>query len=60
MPDPDLTAVLLALAIAGGLSASKVASDLRRKRALRRICDLCGRLRVLGEQTCDCVRRNVR
>jgi hypothetical protein len=60
MPDPDLTAILLTLAVAGGLSVSKVASELRRKRALRSFCNLCGRLRILGERTCDCVTREPR
>jgi hypothetical protein len=57
MPDPDLTAVLLTLAVAGGLGLRSKLSGLRRRRSSGRFCDLCGRVLVLGEKTCDCSRR---
>jgi hypothetical protein len=57
MPDPDLTAVLLMLVVAGTLALPRALSEFRRRRTLRRFCAICGRLLILGEQTCDCVVR---
>jgi hypothetical protein len=52
--DPELAAILAALA-AGALAAAPrfQRSLLRRRRALRE-CLLCGRSIVLRERTCDC------
>ena len=60
MPDPDVTAVLLTIAIAGSLSLPRAVSYLRKRRSLKRVCALCGRLLTLGEQTCDCALRGPR
>jgi hypothetical protein len=60
MPDPDLTAVLLALVIAGTLALPSALSWFRRRKAMRRLCEICGRLLILGEQTCDCTMRRDR
>jgi hypothetical protein len=54
MPDPDLTAVILTIAIAAGLGMPSLTSTLRRRRSVRRFCQACGRILVLGERTCDC------
>jgi hypothetical protein len=56
MPDPDLTAVLLTVAVAAGLGLGSKLAGMRRRRTIDRFCDLCGRVLVLGEKTCDCIR----
>jgi hypothetical protein len=55
MLDPDVTAVLLTVGLAGALGLPSLVATVRRRRALSRFCDLCGRLLVLGERTCDCL-----
>jgi hypothetical protein len=60
MPDPDVTAVLLTIAIAGSLSLPRAVSNLRKRRNLKRVCAFCGRLLILGEKTCDCALRGPR
>jgi hypothetical protein len=46
----DLVAVLSALALAVGIGLP----GLRRRQQGLRACLRCGRVRLLGEQTCDC------
>jgi hypothetical protein len=49
--DPELAAVLLALACAAALAAP---SWMRAVRRAERFCESCGRRMLLGEKTCDC------
>jgi hypothetical protein len=60
MLDPDLTAVLLTVGLAGALGLPSLAASVRRRRALGRFCHLCGRLIVLGERTCECLAEPLR
>ena len=60
MLDPDVTAVLLTVGLAGALGLPGLVATVRRRRALARFCDLCGRLLVLGERTCDCLSEALR
>jgi hypothetical protein len=46
----EFVAVLAALAVAAGVGLPGV----RRRRQALRACLRCGRVRVLGERTCDC------
>jgi hypothetical protein len=46
----DLVAVLGALALAVGVGLP----GLRRRQEALRVCLSCGRVRLLGERTCDC------
>jgi hypothetical protein len=50
--DPGLASVLLAFAFAGLLALPGLAKAARR--AEQRFCETCGRLKILGERTCDC------
>jgi hypothetical protein len=50
--DPQLAAILLAFAFAGLLSLSGLHKAARRTE--QRFCETCGRLKILGERTCDC------
>jgi hypothetical protein len=52
MLDPGLASVILAFAFAGLLALPGLARTARR--AERRFCETCGRLKILGERTCDC------
>jgi hypothetical protein len=52
--DPDVAAVCLTALVALVLAVPAFADGVRRRRELRRVCALCGRLLVLGERTCDC------
>jgi hypothetical protein len=49
--DPALAALLLAFAFAGLLSLPGLRKAARRA---ERFCAICGRLKILGERTCDC------
>jgi len=49
--DPQLAAVLLALALAAGLAVPGWVRALKRA---ERFCESCGRRLLLGEKTCDC------
>jgi hypothetical protein len=50
--DPGLASVLLAFAFAGLLALPGLRKTARR--AEQRVCETCGRLKILGERTCDC------
>ncbi|HUI36047.1 MAG TPA: hypothetical protein VLZ04_01025, partial [Gaiellaceae bacterium] len=50
--DPGLAAFLLAFAFAGLLALPGLRKTARR--AEQRFCETCGRLKILGERTCDC------
>jgi hypothetical protein len=50
--DPGPAAFLLAFAFAGLLALPGLRKTARR--AEQRFCDTCGRLKILGERTCDC------
>jgi hypothetical protein len=50
--DPGLASVLLAFAFAGLLALPGLRKAARR--AEQRVCEACGRLKILGERTCDC------
>jgi hypothetical protein len=50
--DPGLVSFLLAFALAGVLALPGLRKGARR--AERRFCETCGRLKILGERTCDC------
>jgi hypothetical protein len=50
--DPALASLLLAFAFAGLLSLPGLRKAVRR--AEQRVCETCGRLKILGERTCDC------
>jgi hypothetical protein len=49
--DPELVAVLLAIAFAAALSLPGLCKALRRG---ERFCASCGRRVLLGQRTCDC------
>jgi hypothetical protein len=49
--DPELIAVLLALAFAALLAAP---GWMKAVRDAERTCESCGRRLLLGEKTCDC------
>jgi hypothetical protein len=51
MIDPELAAVLLAVAFAGALALPGLRKALRRG---ERFCASCGRRVLLGQRTCDC------
>ena len=51
MLDPELAAVLLALALAAALAAP---GWMKAARRVERFCESCGRRMLLGEKTCDC------
>jgi hypothetical protein len=50
--DPGLASVLLAFGFAGLLALPGLRKTARR--AEQRFCETCGRLKILGERTCDC------
>ena len=50
--DPGVASVLLAFAFAGLLAIPGLRKKARR--AEQRVCEACGRLKILGERTCDC------
>jgi hypothetical protein len=50
--DPGLASFLLAFAVAGVLALPGLRKAARR--AEQRFCETCGRLKILGERTCDC------
>jgi hypothetical protein len=50
--DPGLASFLLAFALAGVLALPGLRKAARR--AEQRVCETCGRLKILGERTCDC------
>jgi hypothetical protein len=50
--DPGLASFLLAFAFAGLLSLPSLRKAARQ--AEKRFCETCGRLKILGERTCDC------
>jgi hypothetical protein len=50
--DPGLASVLLTFAFAGVLALPGLRKAARR--AEQRVCEACGRLKILGERTCDC------
>jgi hypothetical protein len=52
MLDPGLASFFLAFAFAGVLAIPGLRKAARR--AEQRACETCGRLKILGEQTCDC------
>jgi len=54
MPDPDLSAILLALAAAGVFALAALPGAVRRRRSLQQACASCGRRILHGEKTCDC------
>jgi hypothetical protein len=49
--DPDITAVLLAFALAAALAIPGFRKGIRRT---ERFCISCGRRILLGQRTCDC------
>jgi hypothetical protein len=52
--DPEVAAILAALAGAMLAGAPRVQRSLTRRRRAVRECLECGRSIVLGERTCDC------
>jgi hypothetical protein len=52
MLDPGLASVLVAFAFAGLLALPGLRKAAQR--AEQRFCESCGRLKILGERTCDC------
>jgi hypothetical protein len=52
--DPEVAAVLLTILVAGLLAVPALVAGAGRRREVRRVCALCGRILVLGERTCDC------
>jgi len=53
--DPEIVAVLSALAFGTAVGLPGLQKAVRRKRQVLRECLRCGRTLVLGERTCDCV-----
>jgi hypothetical protein len=52
--DPEVAAILAALAGAMLAGVPRVQRSLRRRRRAVRRCLACGRSIVFGERTCDC------
>jgi hypothetical protein len=53
--DPEVAAIVAALAFGTAVGLPGLQKALRRKRRALRECLRCGRKIVLGERTCDCV-----
>jgi hypothetical protein len=52
--DPEVAAILAALAAAALAGAPRLQRSLRRRRRAVRECLACGRSIVFGERTCEC------
>ena len=52
--DPEVAAVVAALALGTAVGLPGLQKAVRRKRQALRECLRCGRRLVLGERTCDC------
>ena len=52
--DPEVAAVVAALALGTAVGLPGLQKAVRRKRQALRECLRCGRTLVLGERTCDC------
>jgi hypothetical protein len=52
---PHLASLLLAFALAAAVGLPDLRRFVQRRRALRRVCEACGSVILLGERTCGCV-----